>query len=138
MVPDLQALAGMTHQDLRRRLMARRDELRELWRENLRQEGALVVERESDWEDLATLHGAADLLEILGEREVSELREIVRAVDKIDAGVYGRCEECGEPIAQGRILALPYARHCVRCAGELEAEAADSRAAGWSESGPER
>lgn len=32
------------------------------------------------------------------------------------------CDECGEPIAQARRLALPGVQHCVRCQSELEQE----------------
>lgn len=30
------------------------------------------------------------------------------------------CHECGEPIPEGRRLAVPKTRHCAFCAGELE------------------
>lgn len=33
------------------------------------------------------------------------------------------CDECGEPIAAARRLALPGVQHCVRCQTELEQEA---------------
>lgn len=41
--------------------------------------------------------------------------EIDRALAKIDAGNYGRCEQCGRPIPQARLKALPYAALCVGC-----------------------
>ena len=42
------------------------------------------------------------------------------ALGRIDAGTYGRCEECGEMIAKPRLQALPYTRHCIECARALE------------------
>jgi RNA polymerase-binding transcription factor DksA len=33
---------------------------------------------------------------------------------------FGRCEECGRPIAKGRLEVLPYARCCLGCARRLE------------------
>jgi DnaK suppressor protein len=41
--------------------------------------------------------------------------EIDRALAKIDAGNYGVCEQCGQPIPQARLKALPYAALCVAC-----------------------
>jgi DnaK suppressor protein len=41
--------------------------------------------------------------------------EIDRAMAKIDAGSYGICEGCGQPIPRARLKALPYARLCVAC-----------------------
>jgi DnaK suppressor protein len=41
--------------------------------------------------------------------------EIDRALGKIDAGNYGMCEQCGQPIPQARLKALPYAALCVGC-----------------------
>ncbi|HEY3437081.1 MAG TPA: TraR/DksA C4-type zinc finger protein [Actinotalea sp.] len=42
--------------------------------------------------------------------------EIEAALDRIATGRYGRCEVCGEPIAQARLEARPTARTCVACA----------------------
>lgn len=41
--------------------------------------------------------------------------EIDRALAKIEAGNYGVCEQCGQPIPQARLKALPYAALCVAC-----------------------
>ena len=32
---------------------------------------------------------------------------------KLDEGSYGECDECGKPIAEGRLEALPWATLCV-------------------------
>jgi DnaK suppressor protein len=41
--------------------------------------------------------------------------EIDRALEKIDEGNYGPCEQCGQPIPDARLQALPYAALCVAC-----------------------
>ena len=41
--------------------------------------------------------------------------EIDRALAKLDTGNYGVCEQCGQPIPQARLMALPYAALCVGC-----------------------
>jgi DnaK suppressor protein len=44
------------------------------------------------------------------------LLEIDAAIRRLDAGTYGVCEGCGEPIGEGRLGARPVARSCIRCA----------------------
>ena len=44
-----------------------------------------------------------------------------RAIPSGDSAEF--CDECGEPIAEARRLALPGVQHCVRCQTELEQEA---------------
>ena len=46
-------------------------------------------------------------------RRVEELRS---ALERNDAGVYGRCEACGRPIGAARLEARPTARTCIACA----------------------
>jgi len=41
--------------------------------------------------------------------------EIDRAVARLDAGAYGRCERCGQEIPEERLEAVPYATLCVTC-----------------------
>ena len=48
------------------------------------------------------------------------LKEIEEAERRIDAGEYGDCEECGDPIAPARLRAHPEARYCVDCLEEIE------------------
>lgn len=43
------------------------------------------------------------------------VEEIDHALAKIQAGTYGACENCGQPIPKARLKALPYARLCVAC-----------------------
>ena len=44
-----------------------------------------------------------------------EVDEIDHALAKLDAGTYGMCEGCGQPIPRARLRALPHARLCVAC-----------------------
>jgi RNA polymerase-binding transcription factor DksA len=54
------------------------------------------------------------------ENEEGRLKEIGAALDRIEQGAFGRCEECHKPIAKARLQALPFARHCVDCARKLQ------------------
>jgi RNA polymerase-binding transcription factor DksA len=46
----------------------------------------------------------------------TKLAELDEAEARLTAGVYGRCEVCGQPIGDERLAALPTTRRCVTCA----------------------
>ncbi|NLB59635.1 MAG: TraR/DksA family transcriptional regulator [Lentisphaerae bacterium] len=48
------------------------------------------------------------------------LLEIDEALNRIQMGSYGICEDCGRAIEQARMDALPYSRMCVRCQSKSE------------------
>jgi len=58
----------------------------------------------------------------LGNGDRRLLREVVAALAKIDDGSFGACERCGEPIADKRLDALPFARYCITCQRVIEEE----------------
>jgi DnaK suppressor protein len=57
----------------------------------------------------------------------SELVDVQAALQRLDAGTYGICEVCGEPIAEGRLEAMPAARYCVEDQGKLAKRGAAQR-----------
>jgi DnaK suppressor protein len=52
---------------------------------------------------------------VLSAQALGAIAEIDRALAKINAGTYSTCEQCGNPIPQARLKALPYAALCVAC-----------------------
>jgi DnaK suppressor protein len=46
----------------------------------------------------------------------SRLAAVEAATRKLEAGTYGQCDVCGEPIGAERLAARPTALTCVRCA----------------------
>jgi len=56
------------------------------------------------------------LLEMQGQR----MEDVSAALLRIREGTYGQCQECGREIPPGRLDAVPYAAHCVRCADKLQ------------------
>ena len=69
--------------------------------------------------------GFADSGQVTAERGeidalVGSLRETLNDIDnalaKIDTGTYGQCEECGKPIGDARLEAMPAAPLCIACA----------------------
>ena len=47
--------------------------------------------------------------------DYGQLQMITEALDRMDAGDYGVCQSCEEPIAPKRLRAVPWARYCIRC-----------------------
>jgi DnaK suppressor protein len=64
-------------------------------------------------------------LSLLGNEKHS-LDQIEAAIERIEDGSYGRCEECGGKISKARLDAIPYATQCVRCASQQEEGRGDS------------
>ena len=56
----------------------------------------------------------------LNESERTRLQEVDEALDRIGAGTYGICEECGEPIGPKRLEVRPVAKYCVPCLSKME------------------
>jgi DnaK suppressor protein len=54
------------------------------------------------------------------QNEEQLLEEVSAALERIEQGTYGRCEECQEMIPKPRMHAVPYARYCVECARKQE------------------
>ena len=42
--------------------------------------------------------------------------KLQRALAKLDEGSYGRCDDCGGPIAAGRLAVAPESALCIDCA----------------------
>ncbi|MDP2870222.1 RNA polymerase-binding protein DksA [Methyloversatilis sp.] len=63
----------------------------------------------SDPADRATVEEEHTLELRARDRERKLLKKIEQAIDRIDAGEYGYCDETGEPIGIGRLLARPTA-----------------------------
>jgi len=55
------------------------------------------------------------------ERERGLLGKIEQALKKIEEGIFGECESCGEQISLKRIAARPVAKLCIDCKAEQEA-----------------
>ncbi|MBG6079849.1 TraR/DksA family transcriptional regulator [Rubrivivax gelatinosus] len=56
----------------------------------------------------------------LSDLELRELGEVSAALRRLQAGEYGRCADCDEPIAFDRLKAEPWAQRCVACESRRE------------------
>jgi RNA polymerase-binding protein DksA len=54
------------------------------------------------------------------QRHLEELRDIDETRTRINAGSYGECIDCGQPIAVERLMAQPTAKRCVSCQSAYE------------------
>lgn len=54
------------------------------------------------------------------ENAKEALEKIHTALRKVDAGTYGVCDRCKQPIPLPRLEALPFATFCIRCAEHVE------------------
>jgi DnaK suppressor protein len=63
--------------------------------------GVKTFERDHEW---AMASNARNLLE-----------QTEKVLARIDAGSYGVCESCGQPIGKARLMAFPRAVLCVSC-----------------------
>jgi DnaK suppressor protein len=109
--------------ELRARLQQRRGELEELFRRTDAGIAEIRGEREIEFGDEAQSEEAQDRLTRIGEAERSEVARIDAALARMEAGTYGTCASCGEPIDPRRLDAAPFAVQCADCAELAAAEA---------------
>lgn len=76
---------------------------------------ALGTDGIQDMADAASNAYNADILMSLSDNDLTLLKEIDSALDKLGSGNYGVCEDCEEPIAEKRLEANPVARYCINC-----------------------
>jgi RNA polymerase-binding transcription factor DksA len=75
--------------------------------------------------DLATDTSEQNVALGLLQNEQQVLNAILAALDRLDAGTYGKCEKCGKEIPEERLQALAYASRCVDCEQRVEQEGDD-------------
>jgi RNA polymerase-binding protein DksA len=103
---------------VRQRLMKHRNLLLARYRNELERIDEQLDSVESEDVERATELWDTQVLSRIGETDAHMLREVVEALRRLDAGTYGICATCGEPIADGRLDALPTATLCIGCADE--------------------
>jgi DnaK suppressor protein len=69
--------------------------------------------------------------EAQAEQAALELEEVLAALFRIKNGTYGRCVECDDAIAPGRLAARPATPYCTECQTLREAT---RHVAGWRRS----
>jgi RNA polymerase-binding transcription factor len=59
-----------------------------------------------------------DVDQAILDNEKTLLFEVQQALARIDNGTYGICSNCGQPIPEKRLEAIPWATLCVTCESE--------------------
>ncbi|MBI3755829.1 MAG: TraR/DksA family transcriptional regulator [Deltaproteobacteria bacterium] len=72
--------------------------------------------------DIASNERERELTLMLGDRDREKLAETDEALERIKSGTYGVCDECGEPIGEARLMALPFTKVCIDCKSKDERE----------------
>jgi DnaK suppressor protein len=69
----------------------------------------------ADMVDMATNASTKEFLYSLSNAEREMLKSVEDALERLDGGDYGACEECEEKMTKKRLDAIPWARYCVAC-----------------------
>ncbi len=112
--------SGLSRQDLanlRSLLLKRRDEIFRRVR-NLQSGMKDLSEPQPEPEENAQGAELMEPYERLDERELTEVREIDLAINRMADGTYGVCENCGNRISLKRLYAIPWTRLCLDCSDE--------------------
>jgi DnaK suppressor protein len=73
------------------------------------------AEATQDPADMAANAYTKELLMSMSTNDRQLLESIDAALERIEAGKYGKCVHCGQPIQEKRLEAVPWARHCLTC-----------------------
>jgi DnaK suppressor protein len=78
------------------------------------------AEEVPDPNDRATLETDRSYALRLRDRDRKLIPKIQEALSRIEAGTFGLCEACGQPIAAARLWARPVTTLCIDCKREAE------------------
>jgi DnaK suppressor protein len=72
-------------------------------------------ESTQDIADKAVSSYTREFLYSLTDSERDTVLQIDQALTRIEEGTYGFCVNCGTPMNEKRLTAIPWSRHCVSC-----------------------
>ena len=105
---------------LKKLLETKREEIVKKAQQTLEQDMALDADDLPDEMDLASSEYLQAFTFRLRGREKTFLDKIQKALERIEDGSFGTCEECGEPISVKRLEARPETTLCIRCKEDQE------------------
>jgi RNA polymerase-binding transcription factor len=77
--------------------------------------GSASIDQIIEGGDYASADAMASLDLAEAQRDVQELRDVEAARARLAEGSYGVCIDCGEAIADARLVAYPAAERCTEC-----------------------
>jgi len=111
----------VAHQNLealKQKLMKRKEELEKDLQRLSRE--TVYNEQVPDPADQASASTMDDVMISLQNTEREEYDRLVKAIAMINAGTYGICVDCGQPISEKRLQMYPNATRCLSCQELLE------------------
>jgi DnaK suppressor protein len=105
-----------TSHTIRQQLQAKRDELLHRSARINRDLQHVDQPLSQDFAEQATEMENTDVLHGINAESQHEIQLINRALDRLDQGKYHQCVKCGSAIGDARLVAVPYAEHCISCA----------------------
>ena len=100
---------------LRERLQKQRDEILDMYKQDLKAGQESADDGTEDIVDRANNAYNRELMFSLSDAERTTLLQIENALHRMDEGTYGRCSNCGQTINVLRLEAVPWARFCIDC-----------------------
>ncbi len=70
--------------------------------------------------DIASSDRERELTLRLSERGREKLKQIEEALERIEDGSFGTCEQCDAKIPKGRLKVMPFSTTCVACKSKQE------------------
>lgn len=111
-----------------------REEKRRLWNEVRTELFDRLGEELHAQYDLPRDIGDQGILDLLDDTDLAvvdirrqQLTQLEEALVKLEAGRYGRCEDCGKKIEDARLRVAPYAPCCLPCQAKREGPAVTGR-----------
>ena len=105
------------HSGVKAKLLAKQQELSGRIKATQATEGHEV---EEGLDSNAQLWEVSEIRDGLDDEAAQELNQVNDALARLDAGEYGNCKSCGNPIGEARLEAMPFATLCIDCAEDSE------------------
>jgi RNA polymerase-binding transcription factor DksA len=109
------SITSASKRKIRDRLESRRTSLLSRYKDALERADEELASPARDLADAAAAQWDARILSMMTDVDVCTLENVVGAIQRLDAGIYGRCAACGERIEPARLAALPEAAECIDC-----------------------
>ncbi|MET0659654.1 MAG: TraR/DksA C4-type zinc finger protein [Steroidobacteraceae bacterium] len=105
---------------LEERAQVLRAELRDTVTRSDEEKSQLLRDQVRDNGDESFLDLVTDVNLAEVDRDLGEFRLVRAALERMNSGEYGRCENCGREIALKRLQAQPFATRCLQCQEQHE------------------
>jgi DnaK suppressor protein len=105
---------------LRTQLTFRQQELRALLHDAAEARATEHSTDVQDFKDFAADESRAAIDDVALSHAATELAQVSAALRRLDEGGYGLCHDCGDPIDERRLLAMPATPFCTACQADHE------------------